>query len=328
MKKLERIPSLLEPWQEPVRGGYPDIAMLGLSGLEQLRAGITGHRPRPPLGHLTGLQLIELTTGSAVVEMPLTEWLCGSSGSISIGALALPADVALACAVQTTLPPATLMTTTELSLRLLAQARPDTSVIARGRLVHAKGTVALSEASLTDAHGRLLAHGTSLCFVPPPLSPAPDPPAALEPFVGPTYETPDPWKRELDGELPVPPIGRLTGLRSAAADEGAATFLLPATEWLSIAPRGRINGGVIALLAETALTAAIGGAAPAVTAVESVDIKVNYLRPLAADGRDALARATVVHTGRRRAIANVEVRDADDRLVALATGSAVLSPSA
>jgi uncharacterized protein (TIGR00369 family) len=82
----------------------------------------------------------------------------------------------------------------------------------------------------------------------------------------------------------------------------------------------------VALLADIALGAAIGTTLPAGTALAPVDLKVNYLRPLAADGREATARGTVLHSGRRIAVANAEVRNADDKAVALATGSAMILP--
>jgi uncharacterized protein (TIGR00369 family) len=57
-----------------------------------------------------------------------------------------------------------------------------------------------------------------------------------------------------------------------------------------------------------------------------VDLKVNYLRPLPADGRWAAATGRVQHLGRRIAVAGAEVVDADGRPVAIATGSAMLLP--
>jgi uncharacterized protein (TIGR00369 family) len=65
---------------------------------------------------------------------------------------------------------------------------------------------------------------------------------------------------------------------------------------------------------------------PAGTAIAPVDLKVNYLRPLAADGRLAHARGRVVHSGRRIAVAGAEVFDADGKAIAVATGSAMVLP--
>jgi uncharacterized protein (TIGR00369 family) len=344
-----QVASSVPPWLEPVRGGHPDDAFFGLSGIEQLRASLAGHSPRPPIAHLFGSRFIEVGVGSAVFEMPLSEWLCGPQRAVSIGALAIPADAALGCPVQSGLPPATPLATSELSLRVLAPARLGTSVVARGRLLHARRSLALSEVSLIDGNGRTLAHGSSLCFILPPLSPPPEPPSELKPVEQTHYDTPDPWARPPEGtilsqdvwdrasglevlraritdELPEPPIKRLTGLRPTAAAEGAATFTLPATEWLCAPPRGRVQGGAVALLADAALGAAIGTTLPAGTAFAPVDLKVNYLRPLASDGREATARGTVLHSGRRIAVASAEVRNADDKPVALATGSAIILP--
>jgi uncharacterized protein (TIGR00369 family) len=337
-------------WSEPVRGGHPDPALFGLSGVEQLRAVLAGYQPRAPLSHLTGLRLVEVGIGTAVFEMPLSGWLRAPQGGISIGPLAIAADAALGCAVQSGLPAATPLTTSELSLRLLAPAQPGTSVIARGELIHARRTIALSEVLLTDTHGRLLAHGSSLCFVLPQLSPAREPPSELERLEPARYETPDPWERAPQGEVVSQevwdrlsglevmrtrlagelggsaPIAQLTGLRLQAVSEGGATFVMPATEWLTAPPPGRVQGGAVALLAETALSAAIQTALPAKTALAPIDLKVNYLRPLASDGREATARGTVAHAGRRIAVAHADVHDADGKPVALATGSAMILP--
>jgi uncharacterized protein (TIGR00369 family) len=335
------------PWSEPVRGGHADPALFGLSGIDQLRALLAGYVPSPPIRHLTGTRLVEVGIGSAVFEMPLSDWLRAPQGGISIGPLAIVADGALGCAVQSGLPAATPFTTSELSLRMLAPARPGGTVVANGHLVHARRTIALSEVSLTDGHGRLLAHGSSLCFVLPQLSPLPEPPTALEPVEPTTFPTPDPWARVCQGEVVAqevwdrlsglevmrtllpggrPPIAQLTGLRLTGVREGAATFVMPAGEWLTAPPKGRLQGGAIALLAETALSSAVQTTVPAGTALAPIDLKVNYLRPLTSDGREATATGAVVHAGRRLAVANAEVHDADGKQIALATGSAMILP--
>jgi uncharacterized protein (TIGR00369 family) len=322
--------------------------MFGLSGADQLRAMLAGHTQRPPLSRLTGLRLTEVGDGSATFELPLTDWLCVPQGAISIGPLTMPADGAMACAIQTTLPAATPFTTSELSLRLLAPVRPGSTLVARGRLIQARRTIALADASITDEQGRLIAHGSTLCFLLPRMDPAPEPPE-LPPHAEPRAEpeTPDPWRRPalgetlaqsvfdrmsglavlqatLAGDLPRPPISHLIGIRLTAASENAATFQMPATEWLCAPPRGRVQGGAVALLAESALSAAIQTSLPAGTALAPVDLKVNYLRPLASDGRPAVAQGQLVHLGRRIAVANAMVNDADGKPVAVATGSAIV----
>jgi uncharacterized protein (TIGR00369 family) len=122
----------------------------------------------------------------------------------------------------------------------------------------------------------------------------------------------------------MPPIHYLTGLAIRSASADAVEFTLPATEWLCAPLRGRVQGGAVALLAETALSAAIQARLPAATALAPIDLKVNYLRPLAADGREAVGRGVVQHAGRRIAVASAEVFDADGKPIAIATGSAMV----
>lgn len=344
------------PWQEPVRGGYPEVAQFGLSGVEQLRAMLAGRTPRPPISRLTGLQLVEVGKGTAAFQIPLTGWLCSSQGAISIGPASIAADAAVACAIQTTLPPATPFTTSELSLRMLSPVHPRGLLTARGKLIQVRRTIALAEVALFDEAERILAHGSSLCFVADPLSPAPDPPRAppsldalSEASDQPAQGSPDPYLRPVEGQIvpegvwqttsgldvllgqvagriSMPPIHRLTGLHPTEVAQDEVTFVMPASEWLCAPPRDRVQGGAVALLAETALSAASLTRMPAGTALAPVDLKVNYLRPLAADGRRAYARGRVVHTGRRIAVANAEVFDADGKAIAVATGSAMVLP--
>jgi uncharacterized protein (TIGR00369 family) len=130
---------------------------------------------------------------------------------------------------------------------------------------------------------------------------------------------------QLDGRLPTPPIEHLTGLRLERVAPEEVILTLPASEWFCAPPRNRVQGGVVAVLAEAAMACAIQSRLPAGIALAPIDIKVNYLRPLAADGRRARGRGWSVHVGRRLAVAHAEVHDADGRAIAVATGSAMLS---
>jgi uncharacterized protein (TIGR00369 family) len=129
----------------------------------------------------------------------------------------------------------------------------------------------------------------------------------------------------LAGQLPAPPTTYLMGLRLVEAEEGRATFALPATEWLC-PPTGMVQGGVIAMLADAALSGAVMTVTPAATATAPFDLKVNFLRPGIADGRELVARGTVAHAGRTMVVAHSEVVNADGKRVALATGSSLLLP--
>jgi uncharacterized protein (TIGR00369 family) len=335
------------PWREPLEARYPDPALFGLPGIEQLRAILDGQAPKPPIHYLTGMRPTEVGLGTSAFSMPASRWLLSPQGLISVGTLAILADGPLGCAVQSALPPSTAYATSELSLRVLRPARADGILIARGTLVHAGRSLGLSRVQIMDLDGHLLADGSSLCLIRQPsdsvaaATPA-EQSAGPEPGLEPPhlYERPeigelvgqDVWDRmsglevleaHIAGELPKPPIHFLTGSRPVEATAGHAAFTMPAHEWLC-SPLGTIEGGTIAMLADNALSSAIQTTMPAGAALGAIDLKVNFLRPVQPDGRELLGRASVRHAGRTIAVAEAEVVNADEKTVALATGSAMI----
>jgi uncharacterized protein (TIGR00369 family) len=130
----------------------------------------------------------------------------------------------------------------------------------------------------------------------------------------------------ITGDLPAPPIAHFCGIAPVEADAGATTWTMPASEWLCAPIQGRLYGGAIAMLAGTAIDGTVQTTLPAGTAMAPVDLKVYFLRPVSPDGRDLVARGTVIHRGRSMAVGTSEVFDADGKKVAVATGSAVILP--
>ena len=332
------------PWREPARGAYPRPDLLALPGVDQVRAFLTGDAPFPPIGRLTGMGPTEVGLGSATFTMPASRWLLSPQGLISVGTLAVLADGPLGCAVQSALPANMGYATSELSLRMVRPARADGNLIARGALVHSGRTLALSSVQIVDERGRLLADGSSMCPL-RPVAPTGAGEGARQP-PEPPPGTPDPYERpplgavlgqdvwdshsgrevleaQLNGDLPHPPIGFLTGMHPVEVGEGKAVFALPCHEWLC-SPLATIEGGVIAMLADSALASAIQTTAAPGMAMATMDLKVNFLRPVLPDGRELRAHGRVRHAGRTIRIAEAEVIDADGKAAALATGSAML----
>jgi uncharacterized protein (TIGR00369 family) len=316
-------PPVSSPWREPVRGGHPEARHLALSGADQLRAMLTGDAPLPPMTRLLGVRLIDAAPGTATFELPLSPWLRGVDGHAPSGLLTMPVDAAMACAIMTGLPAHVGLTTTELALRQVRSAPVSGRLLARGRIIHPGAPLSLADATLCDEAGTLIAHASSTCLIME--GDSSHEPASDE--TGGASGSPDPWQRAAPawepGDEGAPPLGQLTGLRAELTQAGEATYALPATGWLCAPPPGRVQGGAVAILAEAAMTAAARTAATPDTQFSPVELKLNYLRPLAADGREARARAHVVNAGRRFVVTGAEVRDADGRLIAVASGSAM-----
>jgi uncharacterized protein (TIGR00369 family) len=289
--------------------------------MAQMRAILSGETPAPPISRLTGMRLAEIAPGTATFTMPLSRWLTGPRGTVPLGVLTMPADAAMGCAIITELPARSPITTAELSLRLLHAPAPGGTVRAVGRVVHTAAPMVLAEVEVRDDRGLLVAHGSSLyvtlaggTYRAPVQNPPPQGDGA----------GPDPWERELDPAV-VAPIELLTGLTPVTAADGRAVYVLPASQWLCAPPPGRVQGGMVAMLAEAAMEGALQTQAPPATTYVPADLKINFLRPLASDGREARAEAHAVHTGRRIAVANAEVTDPDGRPIAVATGSGLFA---
>ena len=116
-------------------------------------------------------------------------------------------------------------------------------------------------------------------------------------------------------------------MRLTAADEGRVTFVLPAGPWTTN-EFGTVFGGMLALLAASAGSAAVQSVAEVGTPFAALDMKLNVIRPVFPDGTDLTATATVVHAGRNLAIANTEIVAANGKTVALATGTTALGDAA
>ncbi len=325
--------------------------MLSLSGPKRIATWQRGLAPTPPLYHLTGARPTGSGDGTADAEMPATIWLTNSAGLIGGGTLSILADIAFGVAVETRLPAATPYTSAELSLTFVRPVRPGAMLTAHGQAIHVGRSIALSEVFLIDPRGdRLVAHGTSRIAILPRIDSVPEAPAEPEPWTPPDYGSPDPFEREppissileqavweelpgieivrrqIAGELARPAIHALTGLAPTEVGEGTATAVMPASEWLS-SPARRLQGGTITMLADFTMLVAVLATAPAGVAIAGLDLKVNFLRPVAGDGRDLTARATVEHSGKTLAVTRGRVENADGKPVMLATGSAMYLPN-
>ena len=324
--------------------------MLSMSGLQRLNAWRQGTAPWPPLYHLTGARPTGFGEGTAESEMPATGWLTNAAGLLNGGTLAILADIAFGCAVETMLPAATPYTTAELSMSFLRPARPGAMLTAHGQAIHVGRSVGLSEVFVLDPREEtLIAHGTSRLQILPRIDELPQPPGDPPVYEPPAHQTADPFQRpppegtvipqrtwaklpgleiverQIRGELPTPAVHELTGIRPVEVGEGSATVVMPATEWLN-SPTGWLQGGTIAMLADFAITIAVLTTAPAGQAIAGLDLKVNFLRPVNGDGRELSARARVEHSGRTLAISRATITDADERPVMLATGTTMRLP--
>ena len=137
-----------------------------MSGLEFLQAMARGELPPPPIMSTLGFEGFEVGAGWARFTITPGEHHYNPIGSVHGGVIATLLDSALGCAVHSALEPATAYTTIDLQVTFVRPLTASTGLVrCEGRVIHVGGRVATSEARITDADGRIYAHGTSTCLV-------------------------------------------------------------------------------------------------------------------------------------------------------------------
>lgn len=87
-----------------------------------------------------------------------------------------------------------------------------------------------------------------------------------------------------------------------------------------------MHGGVFATLLDSAAGCAVQSTLPQGMAYTSLDLTVKFLRPVTVDTGRVRAVGTVISGGRRTALAQAQLVDAADRLLAHATSSCMIFP--
>jgi len=143
---------------------YEEIA--GYTGLEFLQRIVDGLYPAPSIGARMNFGLVEVGEGRAVFRgLPGRRHL-NPLGTVHGGWAATVLDSALGCAIHTTMAKGEAYTTAEFKVNLTRPITPKTGeVVCEGRVVHRGRTLAVSEATLKDADGKLLAMGTETCAI-------------------------------------------------------------------------------------------------------------------------------------------------------------------
>ena len=112
-------------------------------------------------------------------------------------------------------------------------------------------------------------------------------------------------------------------LEAVAFSEGRAAFRVTPQEF-HYNPLGTVHGGVFATLLDSACGCAVHTMLPADVFYTSLDLSVKFLRPVTVGTGPITAEGTVVHLGRRTALAEAKLTDAAGKIYATATSSCLL----
>ncbi|MCZ7415188.1 MULTISPECIES: PaaI family thioesterase [unclassified Streptomyces] len=131
----------------------------------------------------------------------------------------------------------------------------------------------------------------------------------------------------ISGEVVAPPVAQVLGISVVKADPGAVQFTMPVKNFFTN-HLGVLAGGILSTLVDSALGCSILSAIPEDKDIVTLDLNVDFLRPVRGEEGLVTVDAEVVHLGRNRGLASCRVIDADGRLCAVGKSSCLVRSKA
>jgi uncharacterized protein (TIGR00369 family) len=127
-------------------------------------------------------------------------------------------------------------------------------------------------------------------------------------------------KAMVAGELPPPPIAALMNFDLVDAEPGKVVFSCR-PDGSVFNPNGGVHGGLVCTLLDSVAGLAVHSTLPAGKGYTSIEIKVNYLKPVRLGTGPLTATGTVVKSGSRVSFVEGVVTDSAGAIVATATST-------
>lgn len=150
-------------WDDPT-GNIRDAG--AISGLDYLRGIKAGTVKPPPVAALVGYVISEVEHGFTVFTLAPGEHHYNPFATVHGGILSTLLDTTMTSAVLSTLPIGVACATIELKVNFVRPVTAVTGVLrCEARPIHLGKQLATAEGRVTDAGGKLYAHGVSTCSV-------------------------------------------------------------------------------------------------------------------------------------------------------------------
>jgi uncharacterized protein (TIGR00369 family) len=130
------------------------------------------------------------------------------------------------------------------------------------------------------------------------------------------------FRKMASGEIPRTPMGELLDFRLVEVDEGRVVFTAQATS-AHHNTTGYAHGGFAATLLDSALGCAINTLAQDGKVYTTLELKINYIRPITTDVGPLRCEARALHVGRRVGMAEGRVLDSAGKLYAHGTTTCI-----
>ena len=137
-----------------------------MSGLDFVKGLASGLLPLNTIAQTLGYDVVEAESGRVAIVLDPTDAHLNPWGTVHGGLTATLLDSCMGLAIQSTLEKGVGQTTLEFKISLVRPITPETGEIRAEGIVLSRGRrVGTAEGRVTDASGRLLAHGTTTCLI-------------------------------------------------------------------------------------------------------------------------------------------------------------------
>lgn len=131
------------------------------------------------------------------------------------------------------------------------------------------------------------------------------------------------FQKAIAGEVPFAPIGELLGFAIVEAENGRVVFAATPAEY-HFNPIGTVHGGFAATLLDSATACAVHTTLPLGQGYTTLELKVNYVRPITLQTGLMRCIGQVIHPGRRVATSEARLVDVQGKLYAHATSTCLV----
>jgi uncharacterized protein (TIGR00369 family) len=309
-------------------------ALREMRSIDIFRAMLTGTMPMEPAMAAIGVALVAIEPGRVVMALDTGPRHQDHTGFIQTAILAAMADTAAGYAVHTELLLGDRAASVELHVEMIRPIAAEGRILCVGRADQIGERVALCSAELFDPAGALQGRmGMTMMIL--PRDAARDPEGIemadgeiverqltvswSDPAILRGVERRLPWidilRGMLSGEMPVPPSFALLGFVPVSVEPGEVSFALdPAEQHYNLI--ACVHGGILSALCDTAAGLAVHTRLPHGKTCTTLELHVNFIRPVSLDSGRATCTGRVIHLGGRTATAEARITDAKGRLCA------------
>jgi uncharacterized protein (TIGR00369 family) len=126
-----------------------------------------------------------------------------------------------------------------------------------------------------------------------------------------------------EGRFPLPPVWDLVNFRLREVAEGRVVFEINPAEY-HYNCFGMVQGGIECAVLDAGAGYALHSTLPAGTGYTTLELKVNYLRPISLETGTIRCLGTVIHKGSRVAVAQADMLDSNNLLYAHAISTCLV----